>query len=162
MDADDMFLIEYQFALDGLIATQFRIDDEVINKQIEKLKGTKAGEEAEAPENDMKKVISFDDFLKLDIRTATILEASKVPKADKLLQLKVDLGYEERIVVSGIAEHYSPDEIVGRKVSLLANLAPRKIRGVESQGMILMAEDDGGKLCFVSPEEGWPDGMTIR
>lgn len=138
-----------------------RIDDEVIQKQIDKLGENQdaAPTENSAP---VKPEITFDDFTKLDIRTATILEAAKVPKADKLLQLKVDLGFEQRTVVSGIAEFYKPEEIIGKKVSLLANLAPRKIRGVQSQGMILMAEDEEGKLSFVSPADGWPNGTSVR
>ncbi len=134
-----------------------RIEDDVIQAQIDKL-GTKE----EEMENPVKTEIHFDDFLKMDIRTAQILSAERVPKADKLLQLEVDLGFEKRIVVSGIAEFFEPEDVVGKHVCLLANLAPRKIRGVESQGMILMAEDDSGKLSFVSPNDGWPNGMTIR
>jgi methionyl-tRNA synthetase len=106
--------------------------------------------------------ISFDDFSKLDVRVGVILEAEKVPKADKLLKLLVDTGLDRRTVVSGIAEHYQPQEIIGRKVSVLMNLAPRKIRGVESQGMILMAENKDGKLSFVSPEDGFEAGGDIR
>jgi methionyl-tRNA synthetase len=98
----------------------------------------------------------------MDIRTAKILEAEAVPKADKLLRLKLDLGYEQRIVVSGIAEHYKPDEIIGYDVLVLANLAPRTIRGIESRGMILMAENGDGKLSFVSPAKGWPAGFTVK
>ncbi len=139
-----------------------RIEDAEIEKQVEKLKSKSASLKEKVLESSGKPTIQFDDFVKLDIKTATILEAQKVPKADKLLELTVDLGYEKRTVVSGIAEHYSPDEVIGKKVSLLTNLAPRKIRGVESNGMILMAEDNAGKLCFVSPENGWPNGMTIR
>lgn len=105
--------------------------------------------------------IQYEDFSKLDLRTATIIEASAVPKADKLLMLKLDLGYEQRTVVSGIALHYQPESIIGQKVLLLANLAPRKMRGVESQGMILMAENEEGKLAFVSPPTDWPNGMKV-
>jgi methionyl-tRNA synthetase len=110
----------------------------------------------------MKEEIQYDDFAKLDIRTATILAAEPVPKADKLLKLTVDLGFEQRTVVSGIAEHFKPEEVVGRRVLLLANLAPRKLRGVESQGMILMAEDAEGKLGFVSAGEHWEAGFTVK
>jgi methionyl-tRNA synthetase len=137
-----------------------RIDDSVIEEQIAKLGSNNP--EKEIIENHIKDEIGFDDFLKMDIRTATIIAAKVVPKADKLLQLEIDLGFEKRTVVSGIAEHFQPADIIGKKVSLLANLAPRKIRGVQSQGMILMAEGDDGKLCFVSPDNAWPDGMTIR
>jgi methionyl-tRNA synthetase len=99
----------------------------------------------------MKEEISFDDFTKMDIRVGEILTAEKVKKADKLLHLTVDTGIDVRNVVSGIAEHYTPEEVIGKKVSVLMNLAPRKIRGIESQGMILMAEDEEGELAFVSP-----------
>ena len=139
-----------------------RIDDELIASQVAKL-GNKGNKETqEEMKNPIKETINFDDFMKLDIRTAVITDAEKVPKADKLLKLAVDLGFEKRTVVSGIAAHFTPEEVVGKSVSLLVNLAPRKIRGVESEGMILMAEDEEGKLSFVSPEDGWPNGMTIK
>ncbi|MGB0402793.1 MAG: methionine--tRNA ligase subunit beta, partial [Salibacteraceae bacterium] len=109
-----------------------------------------------------KELMTFDDFTKMDVRIGTILEAEKVPKADKLLKLLVDTGLDKRIVVSGIAEHYSPEEVIGKKVSVLLNLAPRKIRGVESQGMILMAENAEGTLSFVSPEKDMDSGSEIR
>jgi methionyl-tRNA synthetase len=98
----------------------------------------------------------------MDIRTATIINAEKIEKADKLLKLTLDLGFEQRTVVSGIAEHYQPEDVIGKKVSLLANLAPRKMRGVESQGMILMAENSQGKLSFISPDAGWENGQIIK
>ncbi len=110
----------------------------------------------------LKSEIQYDDFAKLDIRTATILAAEPIPKADKLLKLTVDLGLEQRTVVSGIAEHFKAEEVVGKKVLLLANLAPRKLRGVESQGMILMAEDAEGKLGFVNAGEGWENGLVVK
>lgn len=132
-----------------------RIDDSVVEAETAKLSAT---EEVKSP---IKDEITYDDFVKMDIRTATILSAEKVKKADKLLKLQLQLGFEERTVVSGIAEHYSPEEVVGKKVALLANLAPRKIRGVESKGMILMAEDENGKLGFVSPPEHWQDGSNV-
>ena len=137
-----------------------RIDDEVIASQKAKL----VPAAAEVPENEspVKENIVFDDFTKIDFRTAKVIEAEKVPKADKLLKLKVDLGFEQRTVVSGIAEHYTPEEVIGREVTLVANLAPRKIRGVESQGMILMAESSNGKLSFVAPDKGWDSGMIVR
>lgn len=109
-----------------------------------------------------KPMITFEDFTKLDIQVGTITSAEKVEKADKLLKLSVDMGGEERCIVSGIAEHYSPEEVIGKQVSVLVNLAPRKIRGVESQGMILMAEDAEGKLAFVSPEKEIASGSTVR
>jgi methionyl-tRNA synthetase len=145
-----------------------RIEDSVIENQIAKLNASlpKTAEAVIATE-DIKKVeplkseISYDDFIKLDLRVATILSAEKVQKADKLLKLELDLGFEQRTVVSGIAEHYNPTDIIGRKVTLLANLAPRKIKGIESKGMILMASDSSGKLNFVSCDQTWENGSTI-
>lgn len=141
-----------------------RIDDSVIEAQVQKLEANAKQKEAAAPQaNPIKEEIAFDDFMKMDIRTATILEATKVKKADKLLQIKLDLGFETRTVVSGIAEHYNPEEIIGQQVSLLANLAPKKIRGVESKGMILMAENSEGKLVFVAPSEAaFENGSGVR
>jgi methionyl-tRNA synthetase len=137
-----------------------RIDDSVIDAQVEKLKReTEDQPEEEAVE--LKPEISYSDFTKLDMRTGTILSAEPVKKANKLLKLEVDLGFEKRTVVSGIAKHYDPDSIIGRQVVLLANLAPREMFGIESQGMILMAEDADGKLSFVSPEENWDNGSPI-
>ena len=109
----------------------------------------------------IKDTIKFEDFTKLDIRTATILEAEKMPKSDKLLKLRVDLGSEQRTVLSGIAKYYTPEEVIGRQVLVLANLAPRKMMGVPSEGMILMAENAEGELCFVSPKEGWGNGFGV-
>jgi len=107
--------------------------------------------------------IDYDQFAGLDLRVATILEATKVPKADRLLQLTLDTGVDRRTVLSGIAEHFAPEEVIGRQVVLLANLAPRTIRGVESQGMILMAENpETGKLEFLQPGAALPAGATIR
>jgi methionyl-tRNA synthetase len=98
----------------------------------------------------------------MDLRTGKIVSAEKVKKADKLLHLKVDLGFETRDIVSGIAEHYTADEIIGKKVTVLINLAPRRIRGVESNGMILMAEDQEGQLQFVSTDNDFPHGSVVR
>ncbi|MBK8518082.1 MAG: methionine--tRNA ligase [Saprospiraceae bacterium] len=146
-----------------------RIDDTIIQKQIDKLESTIVGHDDPSPaannKNDtpeLKSEITYEDFVKLDIRTATITGAEKIEKADKLLKLTLDLGFESRTVVSGIAEHYTPESIIGRKVSLLANLAPRKMRGVESQGMILMAENQEGKLSFISPEDNWENGQVVK
>ncbi len=141
-----------------------RISDEVIDKQMEKLKSSESEKEEKINEvnyEPLKDEISFDDFSKLDIRTATIIGAEKVKKADRLLKLTLDLGFEKRTVVSGIAEHYSPDEIIGKQVTLLANLAPRKLKGIESQGMILMAENADGKLNFISSSDGTDNGMRL-
>ncbi len=136
-----------------------RFTNDVIEAQIAKLHQSTPTQ----PTNmePLKKEINFDDFVKMDLRTATVLSAEKVPKTDKLLKLDLDLGFETRTVVSGIAQHYSPDDVVGRQVVLLANLAPRKIRGVESKGMILMAEDSSGKLGLLSPITDWENGSQI-
>lgn len=142
-----------------------RIPDEVIDAQILKLKSATSAmtdKKENSPQDAENNMIQFDDFTKMDIRTATITKAERVPKADKLLKLEVDLGYETRTIVSGIAEHFEPDSVVGKKVSVLVNLQPRKIRGVESKGMILMADSNNGTLGFVSPPEGWENGQAIR
>jgi methionyl-tRNA synthetase len=115
-----------------------------------------------AAENKPKSLIQYEDFDKLDLRAGVVVSAERVPKADKLLKLAVDLGYEQRTVVSGIAEFFDPQDVVGRKVVLVANLAPRKIRGIESRGMILMAENAEGRLGFVSPPADWENGAMVR
>ncbi len=142
-----------------------QIEDAEIQKQIDKLEATKKlntmaqNETSVAPQ---KEVATFDDFSKMDLRVGTILEAEKMPKADKLLVLKVDTGMDVRTIVSGIAAHFSPEEVVGKRVTVLVNLAPRALRGVESQGMILMTNDADGKLVFLNPDaEGVPNGAVI-
>ncbi len=136
-----------------------KIEDELVENEVAKLKSSNPVESKFEPQ---KEAINFDDFTKMDIRLGTILTAEKVEKADKLLKLTVNTGVDIRTVVSGIAEHYSPEEVVGKTVSILMNLAPRKIRGIESQGMILMAENEEGKLSFMIPEKGFEAGGTIR
>ncbi len=121
-----------------------------IAPQLERLKNSKENNQVHQIESS-KPETSFDEFSKMDIRIGTILEAMRVPKTEKLLQLKIDTGFDTRTVVSGIAQYYSPEEIIGQQVSILVNLAPRKIKGIESQGMILMAENGKGELSFVSP-----------
>ena len=139
-----------------------KIEDNVIEAQIKKLENTKINNQKTNPNaNPMKEQISFDDFTKIDLRTATILEAEKVEKADKLLKLKVDTGVDVRTVVSGIAESFSPEEIIGKQVMILLNLAPRKIRGIESQGMLLLTTKPDGKLSFVTPDEKVENGIEI-
>ena len=139
-----------------------KIEDDVIEAQIKKLENTKINNQKTNPNaNPMKEQISFDDFTKIDLRTATILEAEKVEKADKLLKLKVDTGVDVRTVVSGIAESFSPEEIIGKQVMILLNLAPRKIRGIESQGMLLLTTKPDGKLSFVTPNEKVENGIEI-
>ncbi len=143
-----------------------KIEDEAIQKQIDRLQATKAAQqaltEAATGHTALKAETTFDDFSKMDIRIGTILEAERVPKTDKLLKLLIDTGIDKRTVVSGIAGSFSPEEIIGQQVTLLANLAPRKIKGIESQGMILMTEDANGKLVFVSPSEYVPNGKDVR
>ena len=141
-----------------------KMEDEEVNIQIEKLK-VKSKKIMEAASNNQpaaaaekvaekKALIQYDDFAKLELKTGTIIAAEKVEKADKLLKLEVDLGTEKRTIVSGIALHHQPENIIGQKVVVVTNLAPRKMRGIESNGMILMAEDAEGKLIFVSSDAG--------
>ncbi len=123
----------------------------------------------EEPKKEDKKVeavfvkheIQFDDFAKIDLKVGTIVSAEKVEKADKLLRLSVDLGFETRTIVSGIALHFKPEDIVGKQVTVVTNLAPRKMRGIESNGMILMAEDKSGKLHFINPENLIDTGSNV-
>ena len=138
-----------------------KVEDSLIEEQVEKLNATAAAS-AVITHTPVKETITFDDFTKMDIRTGVILEAEKVKKTKKLLKLKVDIGLEERTVVSGIAEFFDPTNIIGQEVLLLANLAPRKLKGIESQGMILMAEDQKGELAFVSPKTGFGAGFTLK
>ncbi|MBS2213677.1 methionine--tRNA ligase [Carboxylicivirga mesophila] len=140
-----------------------KIEDETIQAQLDKLTQTKEDNEAaNKTATPAKENIEFDDFVKMDIRVGTIIEAEKVAKTKKLLQLKVDTGIDQRTVVSGIAEFFKPEDIIGKQVSILVNLAPRKIRGIESQGMILMAEDANGKLEFVAPANAVKPGSEVR
>ncbi len=147
-----------------------KIEDEEIQAQLEKLKNKAAAQAAATPAMTetttpayapVKPEIVFDDFAKIDLRIGTIVSAVKVPKADKLLQLEVDLGFEKRTIVSGIAMHFAPENIVGKQVTVVCNLAPRKMRGIESNGMILMAEDSAGKLHFVNPADAIGAGATV-
>ncbi|RPD93293.1 methionine--tRNA ligase [Aureibaculum marinum] len=139
-----------------------KVEDSEIQKQLDKLTASKkANEISNQSVEPQKETISFDDFTKLDIRIGTILEATKVPKTKKLLQLKVDVGIDVRTIVSGIAESFNPDAIIGQKVSVLTNLAPRTIRGVESQGMILMCDTPDGKLAFVEPDSNVKNGERV-
>ena len=144
-----------------------KVEDAQIEAQIAKLEAARAANEAaEAAAHPMlpekaKEQCSFEDFEKMDIRTATVLEAERVPKTDKLLHLKIDTGLDTREIVSGIAEYYTPEEMVGKQICILANLTPRKIRGIESKGMILMARQADGKMRIVSPEEPLANGACI-
>ena len=140
-----------------------QIDDAEIQKQIDKLEATKTANKMEnRTVEPQKETATFEDFTKLDLRVGTILEAEKMPKANKLLVLKVDTGMDVRTIVSGIAEHFSPEEVIGKRVTVLVNLAPRALRGVESQGMILMTNNAEGKLVFVNPDaDGVDNGAGI-
>ena len=139
-----------------------KIEDSTIDAQIEKLQATKAANElAERKAEPIAQDIQFDDFLKLDIRVGTVLECSKVPKADKLLQFRIDDGLGGRTIVSGIAKHYQPEELVGKQVCFIANLPPRKLKGIESQGMILSAEDLDGSLRLISPSVEVSPGSKV-
>ena len=140
-----------------------KIEDTEMEAQREKLAQTKIDNQPmEQINNPQKELINFDDFTKMDLRVGTILSAEKMPKANKLLVLKVDVGIDQRTIVSGIAEHFTPEEVVGKQVCVLINLAPRAIRGTESQGMILMAEDTDGSLRFVTPDQATAAGSSIR
>ncbi|WP_339649592.1 methionine--tRNA ligase [uncultured Salegentibacter sp.] len=141
-----------------------KIEDAQMQQQLDKLEATKTANAAENSKVEpQKETATFEDFTKMDLRVGTIIEAHKMPKTKKLMVIKVDTGLDQRTVVSGIAEHYKAEEIIGKKVTVLANLAPRKLRGVESQGMILMTENSAGKLVFVNPDEdGVEPGTTIN
>ena len=152
-----------------------KIEDTEVEEQIVKLKAKSQALNAEritqnAEQNvesveplalSIKPEIVFDDFAKIDLRVGTIVTAEKVAKADKLLKLTVDLGFETRTIVSGIALHFSPEDIIGKQVTVVINLAPRKMRGIESNGMILMAEDKAGKLHFVNPDSKVDEGSGV-
>jgi len=161
--AGDMDLIKagHQINKPGLLFE--KIEDEEITKQVDKLLATKkANEAAGSKAAASKEPINYDEFIKVDIRTATILEAEKVPKTTKLLKLTIDTGLDIRTIVSGIAEYYEPKDIIGRQISIVANLEPRKIKGIESKGMILMAEDRDGRLVMVTPTDKVSNGSIIK
>jgi methionyl-tRNA synthetase len=140
-----------------------QIEDAEIQKQLDKLEATKTANKVEnAKAEQQKEIITFEDFAKVDLRIGTIIEAEKMPKANKLLVLKVDTGIDVRTIVSGIAEHFSPEEVIGKRVTVLVNLAPRVLRGVESEGMLLLTNNAEGKLVFVNPDaEGVNNGAMI-
>ena len=140
-----------------------KIEDSVIEAQVQKLLDTKkANEEASYKANPIRPNIEFDDFMKLDIRVGTVLECQKVPKADKLLQFKIADGLENRTIVSGIAQHYNPEELVGKQVCFIANLAPRKLKGIVSEGMILSAENFDGSLSVVTTMKEVKPGSEVK
>ena len=159
-----MELVEAGHAIGDAVLLFEKIEDDVIQKQLDKLEASrKAKLAAEAAQNvtEQKAEVTFDDFQKMDIRVSTILEAEKVAKTKKLLKLTIDTGIDKRTIVSGIAEYYTPEELVGRQVLVLSNLAPRAIKGIESRGMILMAEDALGRLVLVQPEDKTMSGAMI-
>ena len=144
-----------------------KIEDDAIQKQLDRLAAIRAQKEAEAKAELAKQVTpqkeecSFEDFEKMDIRTATVLEAERVPKTDKLLKLTIDTGIDKRVIVSGIAEYYSPEDMLGKQICILANLKPRTIKGIESKGMILMARQNDGKMRFITPQEVVVNGAQV-
>ena len=144
-----------------------KVEDEQIQIQLDRLEKIRAEREAEAKAEAAKQVApqkeecGFEDFEKMDIRTATVLDAERVPKTDKLLKLTIDTGMDKRVIVSGIAEYYSPEEMVGRQICILANLKPRTIRGIESHGMILMAKQGDGKMRFITPQDAVANGAVV-
>ncbi|MFA9290651.1 MAG: methionine--tRNA ligase, partial [Solirubrobacteraceae bacterium] len=167
----DITLVQTNHTLNNAELLFDKIEDEQIEKQIEKLNQSKQNnqimsetplEETNTKPAAISENITFDDFTKLDIRLGTILEAKKVEKTDKLLQLLVDLGTDVRTIVSGIANSFNPEEIIGKQVMVLANLEPRKIRGIESKGMILLADKEDGKLTFMVPEKPTNNGNQVQ
>ncbi|MEO1049449.1 MAG: methionine--tRNA ligase, partial [Bacteroidota bacterium] len=161
-DAGGIDLVEAGVELVNIGLLFQKIEDSTVEKQVKKLEDTKKANELEKAEVPaFKEEIVFDDFMKLDIRIGTIKAAEKVKKSKKLLKLIVDTGLDERTVLSGIGQHYNPESIIGQQVSILVNLAPRKMMGTESQGMILMAEDKDGSLKFVLPSEPVSSGSTV-
>ncbi|MBN2778171.1 MAG: methionine--tRNA ligase [Bacteroidales bacterium] len=161
-DANKFDIIESGHKINSAELLFERIEDEAIAAQVEKLNKTKEMNQAENNAvTPQKEIITYDDFVKQDIRIATILEAEKVAKADKLLKLVIDTGIDKRTIVSGIAKYFKPEDIIGKQVCVLVNLAPRTLRGIESQGMVLMAEDKDGSLKFISPESICANGSAI-
>ena len=152
---------DHQLNTPGLLFE--KIEDATIERQVQKLFDTKKQNDGAAPQaTPAKPDIDYDTFARLDIRTGTILQAEKVAKTKKLVKLKIDTGIDQRTVVSGIAEYFEPETLIGRKVSILVNLAPRTLRGIESQGMILMAENHDGTLGFVAPPDDFANGSEIK
>ncbi len=161
-DAGNPELIQANRALGEMGLLFEKIEDETVEKQVQKLLDSKKmNEAADAPVAPMKELIAYEDFAKLDMRVVTILEAERMPKSKKLLKLKVDIGLGHRTVLSGVAEHFEPEFLIGKQVTMLINLAPRKMMGIDSEGMILMAEDKDGKLKLLQPHEGTANGSTV-
>src|SRR3569833_3220316 len=139
-----------------------KVEDATIEAQIEKLASKKQAAAPAVQVQAAKENINYDSFATMDIRLGTILEAEKVAKTKKLLKLRIDTGIDTRTIVSGIAEYYEPEAIIGQRVSILVNLEPREIKGIVSQGMILMAEDSTGKLSFITPTDDLHNGSVVR
>ncbi|MDR2920975.1 MAG: methionine--tRNA ligase [Tannerella sp.] len=161
LGATDLLAAGHQLGVTELLFE--KIEDETIEKQIQKLLDTKKSNEEQAYKaNPIRETIEFDDFTKLDIRVGTVLDCIKVPKADKLLQFKIDDGLGGRTIVSGIAKYYNPEDLIGKQVCFIANLAPRKLKGVTSEGMILSAEDKDGKLVVMTTEKIVRPGSEVK
>lgn len=166
-NAGSMKLLSVGYSLRAPELLFRKIEDAEITAQVEKLKSgliktnNNNAKLTPAMKQELKPIIQFDDFAKIDLKTGTIIAAEKVEKADKLLKLEVDLGFETRTIVSGIALHYTAKEIIGKQVTVVTNLAPRKMKGIESNGMILMAEDQSGKLHFIKPETTIDKGSNV-
>ncbi|MBK8928224.1 MAG: methionine--tRNA ligase [Chitinophagaceae bacterium] len=166
-NAGSMKLLSVGYSLRAPELLFRKIEDAEITAQVEKLKSgliktnNNNAKLTPAMKQELKPIIQFDDFAKIDLKTGTIIAAEKVEKADKLLKLEVDLGFETRTIVSGIALHYTAEEIIGKQVTVVTNLAPRKMKGIESNGMILMAEDQSGKLHFIKPETTIDKGSNV-
>ena len=140
-----------------------KIEDDAIQMQLDRLERIKKENEATAYKaNPIRQECTFDDFMKLDMRVGTVLECTKVPKADKLLQFKIDDGLETRTILSGVAKHFKPEELVGKQVCFIANLPPRTMRGIVSEGMILSAEDNEGKLSLLTVNQATKPGSEIK
>jgi methionyl-tRNA synthetase len=139
-----------------------KIEDEQIQAQLDKLMKNREAAEPSPVASPLKEEITFDDFTRMDLRTGTILEAEKVAKTKKLIRMKVDLGFETRTIVSGIAEYHDASSLPGKKVTVLANLAPRTIKGIESKGMVLLSENPDGSLHFVEPADEAVNGAEIN
>lgn len=150
----------HQLAEPGLLFD--KVEDEQVEKQLQKLQNTKVANQALPTVEPQKPPVTFDDFTRMDIRIGTVLEAEQVPKTKKLVKLKIDTGLDKRTVVSGIAEYYQPDTLIGKQVAVLVNLEPRNIKGIESHGMIMMAEDTDGSLRLVSPDAVIAPGGSVR
>jgi len=140
-----------------------KIEDEAIEAQVQKLQNTKKeNQELNYRAKEIRQTIEFSDFEKLDVRVGTVLECTKIPKADKLLQFLIDDGLDKRTIVSGIAKHYKPEDLIGKQVCFVANLAPRKLKGIESQGMILSAENIDGNLVVITPAKEVKPGSEVK